>query len=194
MQAMAAAAPGPHVIRPVLERLSRVLDGLAVLWVVSPYGRLSRTIAAAAPSRYGFEALGLSATDLTQLGAPLRVGAAGRAIAAHLPRFMAAAVLEDPIPSSAGPGTPREPSDFRASVRAARQAGYAVSRDEIPGVSEVAVPVMWSAAIYGAVSILKPSPLMRDLAAPIAITREAADRITALMSGGIGTAPYSLAG
>ncbi|MFF2332004.1 IclR family transcriptional regulator, partial [Streptomyces sp. NPDC058103] len=33
-----AATPGPQATQPVLDRLSRVLDGFAILWVLSPYG------------------------------------------------------------------------------------------------------------------------------------------------------------
>jgi hypothetical protein len=45
-------------------------------------------------------------------------------------------------------------------------------------------PVMWGEAVYGAVSVLKPSSLMpEDLALPVAAITAAAERLTRLVSG-----------
>ncbi|MET9016914.1 IclR family transcriptional regulator C-terminal domain-containing protein [Streptomyces olivaceoviridis] len=184
MQAM-AATPNVSAARPVLERLSRVVDGLALLWVLSPYGGPRKACAASAPGRYDFESLGLSVADLIEVGQSLRVGASGRVIAAHLPPFLVSAVLEQPFPvAGVGPGAVRDAGKFTASLGGVREAGYAVSREEIPGWSAVAAPVMWGDTVYGAVSVLKPSSLMPgDLALPIAATTAAAERLTLLASG-----------
>jgi DNA-binding IclR family transcriptional regulator len=195
MQAM-ASTPGPEATRPLLEHLSRVVDGFAVLWALSPYGGPQRTHAASAPGRYDFDALGLTATELIEVGHNLRVGASGRVIAAHLPPPMVASLLEQPVPAGAGPGVIRDAAKFTASLAKVRQAGYSVAREEIAGWSAVAAPVMWGDAVYGAVSVLKPSSLMpRDLSLPIAATRAAAERLTVLVSGGTsgGTSTYPLA-
>jgi hypothetical protein len=172
------------------------VDGFAVLWVLAPYGGPHRTHAASAPGRYGFDALGLTAAELIEVGHCLRVGASGRVIAAHLPPPMVASLLEQPLPACAGPGVLKDPAKFTASLAKVRQTGYAVAREEIAGWSAIAAPVMWGEAVYGAVSVLKPSSLMpRDLSIPITATMAAAERITVLVSGGTtgGIAPYPLA-
>ncbi|EFL29498.1 IclR-family regulator [Streptomyces viridochromogenes DSM 40736] len=187
MRAMAAAALEPGAARPILDRLSRALNGLSLLWVLSAHGP-GRVVAEAA-GRYGFDALGLSIGDFIRLGSTLRTGASGRAIAAHLPSHMVDAIAAEPLPPSAGPGVLRAPRDFRSALEDVRQAGYAVGREEMPGWPEVAAPVMWGDVVYGAVAVLVPAPLMpRDLAAPVALTTSAAGKITRLMSRGHGTA------
>ncbi|GAA2965009.1 hypothetical protein GCM10010518_59510 [Kitasatospora cinereorecta] len=192
MQAM-AATPDVAAARPVLERLSRAVDGFAVLWVLSPYGGPRKAYAASAPGRYDFESLGLGVADLVEVGQSLRVGASGRVIAAHLSPSLVSAVLEQPLPAGAGPGAVRDTAAYVASLREAREAGHAVSREEVPGWSAVAAPVMWGDAVYGAVSVLKPSSLMpEDLALPVAATTAAAERLTLLTSGE--SDPYPLAG
>ncbi|MEU0061257.1 IclR family transcriptional regulator C-terminal domain-containing protein [Streptomyces sp. NPDC006334] len=186
MQAM-ANTPGTETSHPVLEHASRALDGFALLWVLSPYGGPHRSCADYAPGRYDFDALGLTATELVEVGSTLRVGASGRVIAAHLPAPMVASVLGEQVPAAAGPGVVRDPDDFVASLNAIQQAGYAVGREEIPGWDSIAAPVMWGDAIYGAVTILKPSSLMpKDLAVPIAVMTAAANRLSLLVSGGPG--------
>jgi DNA-binding IclR family transcriptional regulator len=192
MQAM-ATTPGIEATHPVLDRLSQVLDGFAMLWVLAPYGGPRRALHDSAPGRYDFDALGLTATELVDLGSSLRVGASGRVIAAHLPTSMAASILEQPLPAGAGPGVMRHATTFVASLAKVREEGYAVARNEIAGWDSVAAPVMWGDAVYGAVSVMKPSSLMpRDLALPIAATTAAGDRLTLLVSGGAD--PYPLAG
>ncbi|MGA5598991.1 IclR family transcriptional regulator [Streptomyces cellulosae] len=192
MQAM-AATPDVRAARPVLEHLSRAVDGFALLWVLSPYGGPRKAYAASAPGRYDFESLGLGVADLVEVGQSLRVGASGRAIAAHLSPSMLSAVLEQPTPAGAGPGTVRDTAAYAASLAEVREAGYAVSREEVTGWSAVAAPVMWGDAVYGAVSVLKPSSLMsEDLALPVAATTAAAERLTLLTPAG--SDPYPLAG
>lgn len=182
-QAMAAAALDTEAARPVLERLSLTADGFAQLWVLSPYGGPRKAYAASAPGRYDFESLGLSAADLIEVGHSLRVGAAGRVIAAHLPPCLVSGILEQSLP--AGAGAVQTAAEFTASLPEIRTSGYALARDEIPGWSEVAAPVMWGDAVYGAVCVLKPSSLMPvDLALPtITATAAAAERLTLLVSG-----------
>ncbi|GAA2267113.1 hypothetical protein GCM10010145_46950 [Streptomyces ruber] len=192
MQAMAATLDA-GVARPALEHLSRTVDGFALLWVLSPYGGPRKAYGTSAPGRYDFESLGLSVTDLIEVSHSLRVGASGRAIAAHLPPFLLSSILEQPLPAGAGPGTARTPAEFAASLDEIREAGYAVAREEVPGWSAVAAPVMWGDSVYGAVSVLKPSSLMSgDLALPVAATVATAERLNLLASGG--TDPRSLAG
>ncbi|MFE2684448.1 IclR family transcriptional regulator [Streptomyces mirabilis] len=192
MQAM-ATTPGAETTRPVLEQLSRVVDGFALLWVLSAYGGPRRGYLDSAPGRYDFDALGLTTTQLVDVGSSLRVGASGRVIAAHLPTSMAASVMEQPIPAGAGPGVMRDAAEFAASLAQIREAGYAVARDEIAGWDAVAAPVMWGDAVYGAVSVLKPSSLMpRDLGLLVAAVTAAGERLSLLVSGGVD--PYPLAG
>lgn len=179
-----AAAPGPRAARPVLDRLGRLLDAFAVLWVLSPYGGPSKTHAASAPGRYGFDALGLAPARLVEVGQSLRAGASGQAIAAHLPRPLIAAVLTEPVPAGAGPGAPRGAADFLAALERVRRTGYAATREEIPGWDSVAAPVLWGGTVYGAVTILKPSPLMpRDLSLLATATTAAAGQLSHLVSG-----------
>ncbi|MFE6520875.1 IclR family transcriptional regulator [Streptomyces sp. NPDC057794] len=186
MHALAAAAPAPGATRPVLDRLSSTMNGLALLWVLSALGP-GRVIADAA-GRFGVDALGLSAGDFVQLGRTLRTGASGRAIAAYLPPHMIDAVAAEPLPHPAG-SAPRDPKAFRSALQDIRQAGYAVAREEMPGWSEVAAPVMWGGVIVGAVSVLVPAPfLAKDLTVPVAATMAAATRVTRLMSHGTQTA------
>jgi DNA-binding IclR family transcriptional regulator len=192
MRAM-ANTPGAETSRPVLEQVSHALDGFALLWVLSPYGGPHRSCVDYAPGRYDFDALGLTATELVEIGSTLRVGASGRVIAAHLPPSMVTSVLDEQVPTAAGPGVVRDPAAFLASLEAVRQAGYAVGREEIPGWDSIAAPVMWGDAVYGAVAVLKPSSLMpKDLAVPISVVTAAADRLTLLVSGGPGTNSHSV--
>ncbi|MFZ3476004.1 IclR family transcriptional regulator domain-containing protein [Streptomyces sp. 2.9] len=179
-----AATPGPQVTQPVLDRLSRVLDSFVILWVLSPYGGPRKAHAASAPGRYGFDALGLTVTQLVELGQSLRIGASGRVIAAHLPPAMAAAVFAEPLPAGAGPGAVRSAADFADSLQRVRESGYAVARGEILGWDSIAAPVLWGEAVYGAVTVLRPSSLMpRDLSLPLAATVAAAERLSRLVSG-----------
>ncbi|MFE7659162.1 IclR family transcriptional regulator C-terminal domain-containing protein [Streptomyces bottropensis] len=179
-----AATPGPQTTQPVLDRLSRLLDGFAILWVLSPYGGPRKAHAASSPGRYGFDALGLTATQLVELGQSLRVGASGRVIAAHLAPPMAASVLAEPVPAGAGPGAIADSAMFAAALQRVRETGYAVARGEVLGWTSVAAPVLWGEAVYGAVTVLKPSSLMpRDLSLPITATAAAAERLSLLVSG-----------
>ncbi|MGW9440671.1 IclR family transcriptional regulator domain-containing protein [Streptomyces sp. NPDC055607] len=189
MHAM-ATTPGPQTTRPVLDRLSRVLDAFAILWVLSPYGGPHKSHIASSPGRYGFDALDLTATRLMELSQSLRVGAAGRVITAYLPAPMRAAVLAEPVPAGAGPGALRHTDDFIAALERVRETGYAVTRGEVLGWDSIAAPVLWGETIYGAVTILKPSAQMpRDLSLPIAATTATAERLSALVSGDAST-PY----
>ncbi|MFC7976833.1 IclR family transcriptional regulator [Streptomyces cinereoruber] len=179
-----ATVPGPRTARPVLDRLGRLLDAFAVLWVLSPYGGPSKTHAASAPGRYGFDALGLTPAQLVEIGQSLRAGASGHAIAAHLPRPLIAAVLTAPVPAGAGPGVPRGAAGFTAALERVRRTGYAVTREEIPGWDALAAPVLWGGTVYGAVTVLKPSPLMpRDLSLLVTATTAAAEQLSLRVSG-----------
>ncbi|MFD9453491.1 IclR family transcriptional regulator C-terminal domain-containing protein [Streptomyces sp. NPDC059985] len=179
-----AATPGAQTTQPILDRLSRVLDGFVILWVLSPYGGPRKAHAASAPGRYGFDALGLTGIQLVELGQSLRVGASGRVIAAHLPPTMVDAVLAEPVPAGAGPGAVRSAADFIDALQRVRESGYAIARGEILGWDSIAAPVLWGDAVYGAVTVLRPSVLMpRDLSLPLTATVAAAERLSALVSG-----------
>lgn len=185
-----AATPGVQTTQPVLDRLARVLDSFVILWVLSPYGGPRKAHAASAPGRYGFDALGLTVTQLVELGQSLRIGASGRVIAAHLPPAMADAVLAEPLPAGAGPGAIRSAADFTESLHRVRESGYAIARGEILGWDSIAAPVLWGDAVYGAVTVLRPASLMpRDLSLPITATVAAAERLSKLVSGTEPTAP-----
>ncbi len=77
MQAM-AYTPGTEASHPILEHLSKALDAMALLWVVSPYGAPRRVLADYAPGRYDLEALGLGVSELVAVG-----GASVRATGRH---------------------------------------------------------------------------------------------------------------
>ncbi|MFF9428389.1 hypothetical protein [Streptomyces sp. NPDC014746] len=178
-----AATPAPQAMQPVLDRLSRALDCFTILWVLSPYSGPGKTHAASAPGRYGFDALGLTATQLIVLGQSLRIGASGRAIAAHLPPPDTARILAEPVPAGAGPGVIRDKEMYAFALDRARETGYAVARGEILGWDSLAAPVLWGEAVYGAVTVLKPSAQMpRNLSLPVAATTAAAERLSLLVS------------
>lgn len=181
MQAMATTLDAAAT-EPVLERLTQITDGFALLWVLSPYGGPRKACTASNPGPYGFESLGLGVADLIEVLHSLRAGASGRAITAHLPPVLVSNVLEQSQP--AGVRAVDDPA-FTESLAEVRERGYTVTREEIPGWSEVAAPVMWGDTVYGAVSVLKPSPLMdEDLVLPVIATTGAAERLTLLASRG----------
>ncbi|GGX58032.1 IclR family transcriptional regulator [Streptomyces chartreusis] len=182
MHAM-AHAPGVDASRPLLEELSLRLDGMAVLWVYSPYGGPRRALVDHAPGRYDLDALGLTATELTALNSSLRVGASGRAMAAVLPEALMDLVLAQSVPVTAGPGVLGD-AEYRTSLGQVREAGYGVGLDEIAGWGEVAAPVLWGETLYGAISVLKPTSLLTDIADAAALTMAAADRLSLLVAGG----------
>ncbi|QKZ20322.1 IclR family transcriptional regulator C-terminal domain-containing protein [Streptomyces chartreusis] len=189
-----SSIPDPEELSPVLEQLSRRLDACVMLWTLAPYGRPRRVPYAAAPGRYGLDALGLSAADLIHLTSTLRVDASGRVIAAHLPPTSVASILEEEIPVGTGLGVLSE-DDYLTSLEVVRQAGYGVGRGEIPGWTSIAAPVLWGTAVVGSLSVYRPSSLMpADLAAPITLTAAAADRLGLLVAGGAGVAPLRYPG
>ncbi|MFG2681347.1 hypothetical protein [Streptomyces sp. NPDC048392] len=183
MQAM-VHAPGTETSHPLLEQLSSALDAMAMLWVISPYGGPRRVLADYAPGRYDLDALGLTADQLVAVGGSLRVGPSGRVIAAHLPDTLVDSVLTHTVPAGAGPGALGEADDFLASLPEIRDAGYSLGREEIAGWGEVAAPVLWGDAVYGAISSLKPSSLLKDTGSAIKRTVAAADRFSLLVSSG----------
>ncbi|WP_328373242.1 IclR family transcriptional regulator (plasmid) [Streptomyces sp. NBC_00445] len=178
-----AHSPGAEASHPILERLSKALDAMALLWVFSPYGDPRRALADYAPGRYDLEALGLTASELVATGGSLRVGPSGRAIAAHLPAPLVDRVVAGSVPTSAGPGALGDAA-FLASLQEIRADGVGVGREEIAGWAEVAAPVLWGEVIYGAISVLKPSSLLKDTSDAITRTIAAADRLSALVCGG----------
>ncbi|MFE2322171.1 IclR family transcriptional regulator [Streptomyces sp. NPDC059441] len=182
MQAM-AYTPGNEASHPILEHLSKTLDAMALLWVFSPYGAPRRVLADYAPGRYDLEALGLGVSELVAVGGSLRVGPSGRVMAAHLSAPLVDTVLAEPIPAGAGPGALAE-GKFRASLEEIRAAGYALGYEEVAGWGAVAAPVLWGEAVYGAISVLKPSSLLTDTPRAVARTVAAADRFSLLVSGG----------
>lgn len=191
MKAMASTLD-PPAARLALDRLGRTVDGFALLWALSPYGGARKVCTASSPGRYDWESLGLNFADLTEIGQSLRVGAAGRAIAAHLPPFLLNGVVEQPLPPRCGPGAVRSATEFTKSLMHVRETGYAIDREEIAGWAAVAAPVLWGGTAYGAVCVLKPSSLMpEDSALPVNATLTAAERLSMLAAGHMFPAPLA---
>ncbi|MFD3850737.1 hypothetical protein ACFWVB_33370 [Streptomyces microflavus] len=115
MKAMATTL-APAAARLALDRLSRAMDGFALLWTLSPYGGARKVCTASSPGRYDWESLGLDFADLMEISQSLRVGAAGRVIAAHLPPFLLSGVVEQPLPPRCGPGAVRSVAAFTGSL------------------------------------------------------------------------------
>ncbi|MGW4874619.1 hypothetical protein [Streptomyces chartreusis] len=74
--------------------------------------------------------------------------------------------------------------EYRASLEEIRASGYGLGIDEFAGWAQVSAPVLWGNAVYGALSVLKPTSLLTDVAAVAAHTIAAADRLSLLVAGG----------
>lgn len=135
-----------------------------------------------APGRYDLDALGLTARKLVTVHSSLRVGPSGRAIAAHLPAALIEMVLAQDLPDGADPGVLNE-HEFRATLEEIRASGYSLGIDEFAGWAAVAAPVLWGNTVYGALSVLKPTSLLTDVAAVAAQTKAAAGRLSLLVAG-----------
>lgn len=182
MQAM-AHTPGVEVSHPILELLSRNLDAMAQLWVISPYGHPRQVLADYVPGRYDLESLGLTASSLVTMASSLRIGPTGRVMAAHLPPPLVDMVLARDVPPEAATAVLSN-HEFRASLEQIRAAGYELGIEEIAGWGTVAAPVLWGDTPYGAISVLKPTSLLTDIAAVTVQTRAAAARLSVLVAGG----------
>ncbi|MFJ9752965.1 IclR family transcriptional regulator [Streptomyces chartreusis] len=182
MQAM-MHTPGIETSHPILALLSRNWDAMAQLWVISPYGHPRQVLADYVPGRYDLESLGLTASSLVAMASSLRIGPTGRVMAAHLSAPIVDMVLARDVPAEAGAGVFTE-HEFRASLEQIRVAGYDLGIDEIAGWGTVAAPVLWGDTLYGAISVLKPTSLLTDIAAVAAQTKTAAAHLSLLVAGG----------
>nr|WP_163017165.1 IclR family transcriptional regulator C-terminal domain-containing protein [Streptomyces chartreusis] len=125
----------------------------------------------------------MTARKLVTVHSSLRVGPSGRAMAAHLPASLTELILAQDLPDSADPGVLNE-HEFRAALEDIRASGYSLGIDEFAGWAAVAAPVLWGNTIYGALSVLKPTSLLTDVAAVAAHTKAAAGRLSLLVAGG----------
>ncbi|TVL93049.1 IclR family transcriptional regulator [Streptomyces sp. SAJ15] len=176
-----AHAPVRDACHAALEDLREATEGgLAFLYLLAPFGGAGRQCVDMAVGDSDLTELGLSPRALLAVSQSLRVGAAGRAILAHLPEAIREAVLEQPVPPEAGPGAHRDDVELLASLKPIREQGYALEREEsAAGWHGCAAPVHADELIMGSVLLLKPAhalpaEISRDV---IAATRRAADGI-----------------
>ncbi|MFB8171414.1 IclR family transcriptional regulator [Kitasatospora purpeofusca] len=181
VQAM-AHSPGSASTHGILEHLHRATGGLALLYVLSPFGGAKRLCTDYAIGDTDPADVGMTAEDVVSVSRSLRAGASGRVILAHLPRPIQDLVLAEEVPPTAGPGVIRDNDELAATFDGIRRLGFAVGRQEcMPGWDSVAAPVLWHDAVMGSVLMLKPSPEMpADLRPLIYHTLKAAESISAL--------------
>lgn len=87
---------------------------------------------------------------------PLNAGAPGRVLLAYAPPE----VLDEVLSAGLGPATPATPDEetLREGLLRIRRSGYAISEGElVPGSVAVAVPLLRSDGIVGAVAVIGPS-------------------------------------
>lgn len=100
---------------------------------------------------------------------PLHVGAAGRAILAHLPDRVRREI------TAASP----EPEVLQAQLEEIRRAGYAYSHDELQdGVSGIAVPVFCGSALTATISLVVPISRDAELKSSLGEIVRAASRMS----------------
>ncbi|MER7702367.1 IclR family transcriptional regulator C-terminal domain-containing protein [Kitasatospora sp. NPDC097605] len=181
VQAM-AHSPGAASTHGILERLHQATGGLALLYVLSPFGGAKRLCTDYAIGDTDPAEVGMTAEDVVSVSRSLRTGASGRAILAYLPQTIQDLVLAEEIPPTAGPGVIRDNDALTASLDEIRRLGFGVGRQEcMPGWDSVAAPVHWHDSIMGAVLMLKRSTEMpTDLRPLIFHTLKAAESISEL--------------
>lgn len=137
------------VARPYLERLARDTGESAFLLVVQ--GRAAvviDTVPTEAPLRLTYP-----------VGTPwpLHAGASNKVLLAHLPPEMVEEILAGPLPRVT-PRTTTDPGRLRAELDRIRRRGYAYSKGELtPGVVGVAVPILYSGQLLGALAVAGPA-------------------------------------
>ncbi|MFZ0036327.1 MAG: IclR family transcriptional regulator [Candidatus Acidiferrales bacterium] len=128
----------------------------------------------------------------TPVGArfPAHCTAVGKAVLAHLPEkeieiILAAAGAANGLPRFT-PSTLTRISTLKENLRQIVQRGYALDNQELErGLSGVAAPIRTKQGdVIGAVGMAGPTPRFhgKELAKKIALTREAADRISSSMA------------
>ncbi|MFJ3791526.1 IclR family transcriptional regulator [Kitasatospora sp. NPDC090091] len=185
-----AHSPGAASTHGILERLHQATGGLALLYVLSPFGGAKRLCTDYVIGDMDPAEVGMSAEDVVSVSRSLRTGASGRVILAYLPQTIQDLVLAEEVPPTAGPGVIRDNDALTETLVEIRQLGFGVGRQEcMPGWDSVAAPVLWHDSIMGAVLLLKRSTEMPpDLRPLIFHTLKAAESISELT-----TSPLSAA-
>ncbi|MFJ4676921.1 IclR family transcriptional regulator [Kitasatospora sp. NPDC088783] len=177
-----AEAPGAASTHSTLVALHQATGGLALLYVLSPFGGARRLCTDYAIGDSDPADVGMTAEDVVSVSRSLRTGASGRAILAYLPQKIRDLVLAEDVPPTAGPGVIRDNGTLAASLTEIRQLGFAIGRQEcMTGWDSVAAPVFWDDTIMGSVLLLRPTGEMpADLRPMIYHTRRAAEEISQL--------------
>ncbi|MFE4359910.1 IclR family transcriptional regulator C-terminal domain-containing protein [Kitasatospora sp. NPDC056800] len=189
VQAM-AHSPSAASTHTILERLHAATDGLALLYVLSPFGGAKRLCTDYVIGDIDPAEVGMSAEDVVSVSRSLRTGASGRVILAYLPQTIQDLVLAEEVPPTAGPGVIRDNDALNASLDEIRHLGFGVGRQEcMPGWDSVSAPVLWHDSIMGSVLLLRRSADMpTDLRPLIYHTRKAAESISELTTSPIAAA------
>ncbi|MFD7736019.1 IclR family transcriptional regulator [Kitasatospora phosalacinea] len=176
-----AEAPGAASTHSTLVALHQATGGLALLYVLSPFG-VGRLCTDYAIGDRDPAEVGMTAEDIVSVSRSLRTGASGRAILAYLPQKIRDRVLAEEVPPTAGPGVIRDNDALAASLGEVRRMGFAIGRQEcMTGWDSVAAPAFWDGGIMGSVLLLRPSGEMpEDLRPMIYHTRRAAEEISQL--------------
>lgn len=149
------------IARPYLERLARETGESAFLLVVQ--GRAAVVIDTVTPDTP------LKLTYPVGTPWPLHAGASNKVLLAHLPPGVIEDVLAGPLPRVT-PRTPTDPDRLRVELHRIRQRGYAYSNGELtPGVVGVAVPILYSGQLLGALAIAGPSSRLPRARVPAAV-------------------------
>ncbi|WP_093863871.1 helix-turn-helix domain-containing protein [Streptomyces sp. TLI_053] len=119
VQAM-AHSPGAASTHGILERLHHATGGLALLYVLAPFGGAKRLCTDYAIGDLDPTEVGMSAEDVVSVSRSLRTGASGRVILAHLPQPIQDLVLAEeihprPAPASSATTTPSPPPSTRSA-------------------------------------------------------------------------------
>ncbi|MDF3301418.1 IclR family transcriptional regulator domain-containing protein [Streptomyces tropicalis] len=148
----------------VLRGLRNATDhGLVFLYMRAPFGTAGRQCLDMAVGDSDLVELGMTPRDVLSVTRSLRTGASGRTILAYLPEEIQKRVAADPVPEEAGPGVLRDGGELLASLAEIRDQGYALGRQECMAQwNSIAAPVIWDGAIWGAVLLLKPAPVMPE--------------------------------
>ncbi len=163
--------------RPYLERLARDTGESAFLLVVQ--GRAAvviDTVSSDAP---------LKLTYPVGTPWPLHAGASNKVLLAHLPPEEVDEILSGPLPRVT-PRTTTAPDRLRQQLSRIRQRGYAYSRGELtPGVVGVAVPILCSGQLLGALAVAGPSSRLPPARVPAVVRqlKAAADGVIQELTG-----------
>ncbi|MEU8926232.1 IclR family transcriptional regulator C-terminal domain-containing protein [Kitasatospora sp. NPDC048545] len=183
-------SPSAASTHTILEGLHATTGGLALLYVLSPFGGAKRLCTDYVIGDLDPAEVGMSAEDVVSVSRSLRTGASGRVILAHLPQSICDLVLAEEVPPTAGPGVIRDNDALSASLDEIRRLGFGVGRQEcMPGWDSVAAPVLWHDSIMGAVLLLRRTTEMpADLRPLIYHTRKAAESISELTTSPLAAA------